>query len=138
MTVDRHTEPDAEELAGSVRPAHDPAQPGTGLDAPGGHTEPDSPLCALCEVLPKDGDDALCVTCRIEVTEASEVVHDPVVLVLNSHQRVLTDEFVLCLCDESFDAPDPYRRHVATLVYEALGLPGPIPNTPASDEITDA
>ncbi len=93
-------------------------------------------VCPICEVMPVDEvDDPLCPVCRIEFTAASQIVRDPVEQLLSRHQRLMTTEFVMCLCGEPFEGPALYRRHVAELIRTALGLDPPAPWTPASDEI---
>lgn len=101
-------------------------------------TASDTPVCEICEKAPADPGDCMCVPCRIETVARSEVVHDPVLIVLNRHQHIcgLSDlDATTCMCGERFEGgPGYYRVHVATLIYEALGLEGPVPNTPAADE----
>lgn len=108
-------------------------------DAGGIVTTPSSTVCELCQALAPDKDDIFCVPCRVEITAMCETVHDPIAIVLNHHAHVcfLSDiDKTLCRCGERFDGgPGYHRMHVAEKVYKALGLPGPVPNTPASDEI---
>jgi hypothetical protein len=92
-------------------------------------------ICEVCTVLEAEPDDCLCVTCRVEVTAATSVIHDPVENLLSGHQRLLVPQFTMCLCGVVFEGPAFYRRHVAELIYAELGLPGPVPWTPASDRI---
>lgn len=103
-----------------------------GLDARG-------PVCELCEKAPAEPDDCFCHLCRIEVTAMSEIVHDPVLIALSHHQHVCflsNMDRTMCRCGVRFEGgPAYHREHLAAVIYEALGLPGPIPNTPASDEI---
>lgn len=86
-------------------------------------------FCGVCEKEPAiGGDDPLCVDCRQWVTDNSFEVSDPVERLLSSHLPVTFEDFrVLCICGEDFEGPALHRRHVATFIYEALGLDGPAP-----------
>lgn len=102
-------------------------------------TDPVLELCGLCEKVPPEPGDCFCVPCRVETIASAETVNDPVAIVLNHHTHVCffsNIDSTLCRCGERFDGgPGYHRMHIAAKVYEALGLPGPLPNTPASDDI---
>lgn len=92
--------------------------------------------CELCGRVQAEPGDVFCVACRVEVVGMTEIVNDPVLVVLNRHQHlcVLSNpDSTMCMCGERFDGgPGLYREHVATLIYHVLGLVGPLPNTPAA------
>jgi hypothetical protein len=57
-------------------------------------------------------------------------VVDPVEIILSQHQRLpfSTADQQFCMCHDDFvGGPALHRRHVAALIYEALGLDGPQP-----------
>ncbi len=93
-------------------------------------------LCSLCGKVPHEPGDCFCLACRVEVLAMTEVVNDPVERLLTQHWHFcpLSDlDSTLCRCGERFDGgPGYHRTHVATLIYEALGLVGPLPHTPAA------
>lgn len=82
--------------------------------------------CLSCEEQPNQPGDFLCEGCRAVVEENMETMHDPVEIVLNDHQMIrLPDYRRLCVCGDVFETPADYRRHVADLIYQSLGVVRP-------------
>lgn len=94
---------------------------------------PQAHLCGYCEKANPAWPDVFCAPCRAKADATMDEVHDPVEALLTSHARFepLCSEYsTLCRCGARFDAgPGLHRRHVAELVYDALGLDGPAPWT---------
>lgn len=101
---------------------------------------PQRHLCFLCRNLPLAWPDTACVLCRERIARSLDTVTDPVELVLSSHQHIcgLADsDRTMCLCGERVEGgPGFHRRHVARLIYEALGIPGPLPWVLGPDSAT--
>jgi hypothetical protein len=98
--------------------------------------------CELCEEAPADGDDPFCALCRIEITAMSQVISDPVELILSAHRDLICgDGWTTCLCGERIaGGPAHFRRHVAVLIRDALGLSPPaawVPAVTAGEESTE-
>ena len=94
---------------------------------------PESHLCSLCEMDAPSWPDVMCASCRAETDAVTDEVHDPIEALLNSHARfepLCTEDSTLCRCGARFDAgAGLHRRHVAELIYDALGIDGPAPWT---------
>lgn len=89
-------------------------------------------FCEICEVEGPDVDEGgVCPDCRAFIDATSSQYSDPVEVVLSRHWTMTplcTPDHQLCRCGWSIDSgPAYHRRHVAEMIYEALGLPGPVP-----------
>ena len=95
----------------------------------------DERACPICdERKPVVFGDVMCADCRSDFISRCVIVNDPVENILSQHQHLcgLSDlDSVMCMCAERFDGPGYHRVHVATLIYDALGIEGPIPWIPA-------
>lgn len=85
--------------------------------------------CQLChDAAPVEGD-IFCAECRQRITDSSDQITDPLEPVLSAHfpmAPLSSDTSTMCRCGERFDSgPAVHRRHLAQMIYEALGLPGP-------------
>lgn len=91
------------------------------------------PLC----VEPAAEDDIFCAECRRGTDAMSMVVTDPVERLLSEHQHMCglsSMDSTMCMCTERFEGgPGYHRRHVATLIREALGHDPPAAWIPASE-----
>lgn len=90
---------------------------------------PQTHRCSLCEVESLAWPDVMCGACREQTNRITDTVTDPVEPVLSHHMPVplLSDEDgTMCRCGQRFDGgPAVHRRHLAEMVYRALGIPGP-------------
>lgn len=97
-------------------------------------TNAESGPCPICEqnVLLAP-DDIMCQPCRDAVSATSDQVTDPVERVLSVHARfeaLCSEDHTICRCTAKFEGgPAYHRRHVAEMVYDALGIEGPSPWT---------
>ena len=91
---------------------------------------PQAHLCCFCDTAPLVWPDIACEPCRAEVQGRSDIVADPIERLLSTHQRaaVSTIDYQVCACGATFrSGPGLHRRHVAELIYETLGVEGPVP-----------
>jgi hypothetical protein len=88
-------------------------------------------ICPVCEVDPVADDDCMCGPCRQRTEDMSSLVVDPVELVLSSHwtfDALCSEDHQFCRCGWEIDSgPGYHRRHLAEMIYKALGLDGPAP-----------
>lgn len=91
---------------------------------------PQAHVCFLCEEAPCAWPDTACNPCRLDIEARSDFITDPVERLLCDHMRaaVSTIDVQVCTCLVTFrGGPALHRRHVAELVYGALGVGGPLP-----------
>lgn len=92
---------------------------------------PQGHLCSYCEKVPNAWPDVMCAPCRAKVESITDEVHDPVEQVLSAHWRMeplSTEDSTMCRCGQRFRGGRGFhRRHLAEMIYETLGLDGPVP-----------
>lgn len=88
-------------------------------------------LCFICEHRRDIDAGGVCVSCRLDIDASSSTVVDPVETALSHHMPVhflCREHHMLCRCGWSIDSgPAYHRQHMAEMIYQALGLPGPSP-----------
>lgn len=91
---------------------------------------PQAHICFMCEEAPCAWPDTACEPCRAGITARSDFISDPVERILREHMRAVVSsmDVQVCGCTAVFKSgPALHRRHVAELIYDALGIEGPKP-----------